>query len=55
MTTGALLGTYIGSLYDGTAKPLAVSMLACAVLALAAVLFSERGRLFRRKVKDLRG
>lgn len=55
MTTGALLGTYIGSLYDGTAQPLAVSMLACALLALAAVLFSERGRLFRRKVKDLSG
>ncbi len=50
MSTGAVLGALIGSLYDGTAKPLAVSMLCCALVALAFVLFSERGKLFGRRV-----
>ncbi len=45
---GAILGAIIGSLYDGTARPLAVSMLSLGLMALAVVLFSERGRLFRR-------
>jgi len=48
MSTGAVLGAVIGGLYDGTAVPLAVSMLSCALAALAIVLFSERGHLFRR-------
>ena len=48
MSTGAILGAVIGGLYDGTARPLAVSMLSCALLALAVVLFSEHGKLFRR-------
>ncbi len=52
MSTGAVLGALIGSLYDGTARPLAVSMLSCALLALAIVLFSERGRLFGRRVPE---
>ena len=49
MSTGAVLGAVIGMLFDGTAKPLAVSMLSCALLALAVVLFSERGKLFGRR------
>ncbi len=49
MSTGAILGAVIGSLYDGSARPLAVSMLSCALLALAVVLFSERGKLFGRR------
>jgi MFS transporter, DHA1 family, multidrug resistance protein len=48
MSTGAVLGSTIGYLFDGTAVPLATAMLACGILALAAVLFSEHGRLFRR-------
>lgn len=48
MVTGSLLGSAIGLAYDGTARPLAAAMLGCGVLALAVVLFSERGRLFRR-------
>ena len=48
-STGAILGALIGSFYDGTAGPLAASMLSCALLALAVVLYSERGKLFRRK------
>ncbi|MXO91879.1 multidrug effflux MFS transporter [Pontixanthobacter aquaemixtae] len=47
MTTGAVLGGAIGQAYDGTAQPLAMSMLACSVLGLALVLFSERMKLFR--------
>ncbi|APE27959.1 multidrug effflux MFS transporter [Aurantiacibacter gangjinensis] len=49
MSTGAVLGALIGNLYDGTALPLAASMFSCGLLALAIVLFSERGKLFRRK------
>ena len=52
MSTGAVLGAVIGGLYDGTSQPLAISMLACALLALAVVLFSERGKLFGRRVKE---
>ncbi len=52
MSTGAILGALIGSLYDGTARPLAISMLSCALLALAIVLFSERGKLFGRRVES---
>ena len=49
MSTGAVLGVIIGSQFDGTARPLAYSMLSCALLALAVVLFSERGKLFGRR------
>lgn len=48
MSSGAILGAYIGYQYDGTAQPLALSMLVCGVLALAVVLFSEKGKLFTR-------
>lgn len=48
MISGSLLGSAIGLAYDGTARPLATAMLGCGVLALAAVLYSEQGRLFRR-------
>ena len=52
MVTGALLGALIGSLFDGTALPLAMAMLSCGLLALVAVLFSEKGRLFGRRVES---
>ena len=45
----ALVGLAIGQAYDGTARPLAMALLSCSVLALAFVLYSEKGRLFRRK------
>jgi DHA1 family bicyclomycin/chloramphenicol resistance-like MFS transporter len=44
----ALIGAAIGQAYDGTARPLALSLVAAGSTALALVLFSERGRLFRR-------
>lgn len=48
MVTGAVLGAMIGQAYDGTAFPLGVAMTICAIIALALVLYSERGKLFRR-------
>ncbi|KHK90006.1 multidrug effflux MFS transporter [Novosphingobium malaysiense] len=45
---GAVLGTLIGQAYDGTARPIMGAMLACGATALVLVLYSERGRLFRR-------
>ena len=48
MVTSAVLGALIGQAFDGTARPLAWSLLICGVLSLLVVLFSERGKLFRR-------
>jgi DHA1 family bicyclomycin/chloramphenicol resistance-like MFS transporter len=48
MSVGALLGAVIGRAYDGTSRPLALALLLRGVIALGLVLFSERGRLFRR-------
>lgn len=45
---GAVLGTLIGQAYDGTARPIMGAMLLCGATALVLVLYSERGRLFRR-------
>jgi len=46
MTVAAVLGAAIGYAYDGTAQPLALSLLASGLVCLALVLFSEKGRLF---------
>lgn len=48
MVTSAVLGAIIGQAFDGTARPLAWALLICGVLSLLLVLFSEKGRLFRR-------
>ncbi|WP_156840345.1 multidrug effflux MFS transporter [Novosphingobium aquimarinum] len=45
---GSLLGILIGQAYDGTPVPLLASMLVAGVLAILLVLYSERGKLFRR-------
>ena len=45
---GAVFGALIGQAYDQTARPLAYSFLIASLAALALVLFSEKGRLFRR-------
>ncbi|MXO69718.1 MFS transporter [Altererythrobacter marinus] len=52
MTSGAALGGFIGYAYDGTARPLALALLATAVLSLLFVLFSEKGELFGPPVRD---
>jgi DHA1 family bicyclomycin/chloramphenicol resistance-like MFS transporter len=48
MIIAALMGIVIGQDYDGTAFPLALSLLLAGLCSLGLVLFSERGRLFRR-------
>jgi DHA1 family bicyclomycin/chloramphenicol resistance-like MFS transporter len=48
LMVGASLGTLIGQAYDGTARPLLAAMTMAGMLALGLVLFSERGKLFRR-------
>lgn len=48
MLVGAGIGALVGGAYDGTALPLALSLLAGAVAGLVLVLYSENGRLFRR-------
>lgn len=48
MAVGALLGGMIGQAFDGTPRPLVTAMFAMGVIALGLVLYSERGRLFRR-------
>jgi DHA1 family bicyclomycin/chloramphenicol resistance-like MFS transporter len=53
MLSGAGLGILIGQAYDDSARPLAHALFVCSVLSLLLVLFSERGKLFRRP-KDQR-
>jgi DHA1 family bicyclomycin/chloramphenicol resistance-like MFS transporter len=43
---GALFGWLIGQAFDGTVRPLEIGLSVMAVLALATVLITERGRLF---------
>ena len=52
LTSGAALGAFIGYAYDGTARPLALALLATALLTLVFVLFSEKGELFGPPVPD---
>jgi len=46
MTMAALLGGAIGYAYDGTARPLALALLASGLTCLVLVLWSEKGKLF---------
>ena len=46
----SLVGMAIGQSYDGTARPFAASLLMCSATALLLVLYSERGKLFRRLI-----
>lgn len=48
LMVGAALGALIGQAYDGTARPLALSIVGAGILSLGLVLYSERGKLFRR-------
>jgi DHA1 family bicyclomycin/chloramphenicol resistance-like MFS transporter len=47
-TLSSLLGIAIGQAYDGSARPISLALLAGGFIALGLVLFSEKGRLFRR-------
>ena len=44
---GALLGAFIGRLYNGTTVPLAAGAVVCGIVSLGFVLLAEHGRLFR--------
>lgn len=44
----SFIGAAIGQAYDQSARPLSTAMVLASVTALALVLFSENGRLFRR-------
>ena len=46
---GAVLGTFVGQAYDGTARPLAASLLMAGTGALVLVTFSESGKLTLRR------
>jgi DHA1 family bicyclomycin/chloramphenicol resistance-like MFS transporter len=46
MTMAAVVGAGIGYAFDGTARPLALALLASGLTCLALVLFSEKGKLF---------
>lgn len=48
MFGAALVGIAIGQAYDDSARPFAHSLLICSSMALLLVLYSEKGRLFRR-------
>ena len=48
MAAGAALGSLVGQAYDNSARPLAWALLLCGLFALGGVMFSEKGRLFRR-------
>jgi DHA1 family bicyclomycin/chloramphenicol resistance-like MFS transporter len=48
MVIGASVGALIGQAYDGSARPLAFALLVAGCGCLALVLYSEKGRLFRR-------
>ncbi|WP_126173742.1 multidrug effflux MFS transporter [Altericroceibacterium xinjiangense] len=48
MFGAAVVGLIIGQAYDGTARPFALALLVCSISALLLVLYSEKGRLFRR-------
>jgi DHA1 family bicyclomycin/chloramphenicol resistance-like MFS transporter len=43
---GALIGLGIGQAFDGTQLPFLAGLAVCGVVALAIVLWTERGRLF---------
>ena len=45
-TGGALIGFFIGQQFNGTTVPLSAGFAVCGLLALACVLFADRGRLF---------
>ncbi|MBS0476571.1 MAG: multidrug effflux MFS transporter [Proteobacteria bacterium] len=50
MACGSALGALVGQAYDGTARPLSWALLLCGIAALVLVLYSEKGRLFRRLI-----
>ena len=52
MLMGAGIGIAIGQAYDDSARPLALALFLCSALSLCLVLFSERGKLFKRRYEQ---
>ena len=48
MFGAGIMGIVIGQAYDGTSRPLAIALLGIGIMAMLLVLYSEKGRLFRR-------
>lgn len=48
LVLASLIGAFVGQSYDLTARPYSAALVISGVLALLLVLFSEKGRLFRR-------
>ena len=48
MVSAAAIGSLVGNAYDNSARPLAMALLIASLTALVLVLYSEKGRLFRR-------
>lgn len=48
LVAGSIIGALIGQAYDQTARPFAACLVIAGISALGLVLFSERGKLFRR-------
>jgi DHA1 family bicyclomycin/chloramphenicol resistance-like MFS transporter len=46
---GALLGAFIGRLYNGTTVPLAAGAVMCGLVSLGFVLLAEHGHLFKAR------
>ena len=55
MTMASLLGGAIGYAFDGTARPLALALLASGLACLVLVLLSEKGKLFGPSDAELGG
>lgn len=49
---GALIGLAIGQAFDGTVRPFLIGVAACALIALAIVAVTERGRFFAAKAAE---
>ena len=54
MSMAAVVGAGIGYAFDGTARPLALSLLASGLVCLALVLWSEKGKLFGPSDAEMR-
>lgn len=50
---GAVLGAIVGNAYDGTARPLGAALFGLSLAGLMLILFSERGKLFRRRKESI--
>lgn len=50
MSGSAFVGIFIGQQFDGTLRPLTLGFSLCGILCLSAILWAEKGRLFRAHV-----